>query len=279
VAKAVEDLLGLWFDEINDPPVNLIDETSQDVLGSLEELRDAFPSDAVLDMVTLRGTLFQRSQLASLASEDAVLLYRACDVMASTLMGNRVDPESMHRLKAYTSGSSGVGHYATRIVASGGDWVSMEGFAASAVDREVSGLGDLTFPNLDNTWQFIMQGSTRPVPEDDRDLSDEDRYFELYTRLRYLLKGIYNEGLGQFNPSRRADARKEGYEKSVAKGASSALMNLKAWKVLAEGWRDEDTGKEFGDIGQLEGRWGVEEADPAWGMQTAWNELIKQLQG
>ncbi len=279
VERAVQDLLGLWFDEINDPPLNLVDETSQAVLRALQALRDAFPADAVLDMPTLRGTLFQVSQLESLASEDAVLLYRACDVTASTLLGNRVDVENKHRLKSYTSGEAGVGHYATRVVASGTDWVSLEGFAASEKDRAVSGLGDATFPNLDNTWQFIMQGSTAAASGDVRDLSAEDRYFELYTKLRYYLKGIYHEGRGEFSAARRADAGKEGYDPTVAKGASGALMNAQAWKVLAEGWESEDAMKEFGDLRELETRWSLDGADPAWAMQTYWSELIKKLQG
>jgi len=82
-------------------------------------------------------------------------------------------------------------------VSSGTDWVTLEGFAAGDLEREFSGVGEDSFRMLDNTWQYIMQGSAAPPSAE---ISTTDQYFVLYTQVRYLLDDVYERGKGLFPP-------------------------------------------------------------------------------
>ena len=189
------DMLAEILHLLDDPARNgipadrLILETVAQIREHAIGLVAELPADAALDLISFHRRNFQVEALNTVRRADSnVLLYRACDVMASTVLGNELTPERAQQLKVYEAGV-GAFHYAAKILTEGGDWVSLESFAASERDRSITGVTD--FRNLDQTWQYVMYGSLAG-PADGP--SAEDRFFEAYTRLRYLLKGIEEPG-------------------------------------------------------------------------------------
>ncbi|SFB76671.1 DUF4157 domain-containing protein [Collimonas sp. OK412] len=161
--------------------------------GGVAALAAALPVDLPVDLMSFHNASFQARQVEAVDGPDNVLLYRACDVTASTLLGNKITEQNAQRLKTYVAGTGGAFHYATKILQSGGDWVTLEGFAASDRERNIIGIDDDAAKNVDDTWQYIMYGAL--AGDGDPLLSDEDRYFALYTKLRYYLKGIAAPGV------------------------------------------------------------------------------------
>jgi hypothetical protein len=188
---------------------------------------------------------FNLEIIQNLFSPDNLVLFRACDVQASTLLGNKLTPQNAHQLKNYNAGQESAFHYATKILASGSDWVTLEHFAASVREREISGIGRSKFKNLDHTWQFIMQGQGSDTAMDA--VSREDKYFEIYTKIRYYLKGITQHETGAFDTARRdrtTDSTKKEHQWYVQLGDSSQLANIMGWrafykKIASEGEENE----------------------------------------
>jgi hypothetical protein len=175
--------------------------TLLELRGGVAALAAALPVDLPVDLMSFHNASFQARQVEAVDGPDNVLLYRACDVTASTLLGNKITEQNAQRLKTYVAGSGGAFHYATKILQSGGDWVTLEGFAASDRERGIIGIeDDDSAKNVDDTWQYIMYGAL--AGDGGPLLSDEDRYFALYTKLRYYLKGITAPGV--FGPTQRA---------------------------------------------------------------------------
>jgi len=175
--------------------------TLLELRAAVAALAAALPVDLPVDLMSFHNAGFQARQVEAVDGPDNVLLYRACDVTAATLLGNKITEQNAQRLKTYVAGSGGAFHYATKILQSGGDWVTLEGFAASDRERGIIGIeDDDSAKNVDDTWQYIMYGAL--AGDGDPLLSDEDRYFALYTKLRYYLKGITAPGV--FGPTQRA---------------------------------------------------------------------------
>lgn len=238
-AEAVkEELAGLDILGLDD---NLIFTTATQVGGHLTAMVDAFPPETTVNMLDIQSLHFQESNIASLDSEDAVLLYRACDVTSATLLGNIISDDNKQYSKVYNAETQKAFHYATKVLSSGTDWISLEGFAASDIERAIAGTDkdDTTFRNVDNTWQFIMQGSAEGT---DVALSKDDNFFALYTKIRYLLKGIDGdkEGVskGVFDKQVRDRLGKPAHERNIAKGLTGDIMNAKAWEAFLKGRED-----------------------------------------
>ncbi|MCD9015711.1 hypothetical protein [Parachryseolinea silvisoli] len=155
-------------------------------------LGKAIPQGIPVDLILIHSASYQQAMWRSM-KEGTPMFYRACDVMAATVMGNRVIPQNEDQLKIYVAGgNSGAFHYAAKILASGKDWVSLESFAAGEREREILGVDDENFlMNIERSWQYMMYGSRNKEGKSSR---QEDNAFELYTKLRYYLKGIKQPG-------------------------------------------------------------------------------------
>jgi hypothetical protein len=205
--------------------------TLLELRGGVAALAAALPVDLPVDLMSFHNASFQARQVEAVDGPDNVLLYRACDVTASTLLGNKITEQNAQRLKTYVAGSGRGFHYATKILQSSGDWVTLEGFAASDRERNIIGIDDDTAKNVDDTWQYIMYGAL--AGDGGTPVSNEDRYFALYTKLRYYLKGIAAPGV--FGPEQRDKLipRPVGawrlqplFPVSVAKGIGGYLSRL-----------------------------------------------------
>ncbi|MEM4989792.1 DUF4157 domain-containing protein [Collimonas sp. H4R21] len=206
--------------------------TLLELRAAVVALAAALPVDLPVDLMSFHNASFQARQIEAVDGPDNVLLYRACDVTASTLLGNKITEQNAQRLKTYVAGSGGAFHYATKILQVGGDWVTLEGFAASDRERGIIGIeDDDSAKNIDDTWQYIMYGAL--AGDGGPLLSDEDRYFALYTKLRYYLKGITAPGV--FGPEQRdklipkpvgAWRLQPLFPVSVAKGIGGYLSRL-----------------------------------------------------
>jgi hypothetical protein len=179
----------------------ILRDTITELGAAVVELRDALPEDHPIDLMSFHLVNFQAAQIEAMEGANNVLLYRACDVTASTVLGNKITEGNAQNLKTYNAGSGAAFHYAAKILNSSADWVSLEGFAAGAREQGMIGItDDTTQYNIDNSWQYIMYGSKGD--EGDDEISGEDKYFETYTDLRYRLKGIDTQN-GHFDLSRR----------------------------------------------------------------------------
>ncbi|MCG8458580.1 MAG: hypothetical protein MI919_20060, partial [Holophagales bacterium] len=199
------------------PRTAAIRDTMAELWQALDDLWKALPANTPVDLMSFHSANFQAEQIEMLESDNKVLLYRACDVMASTLLGNQVRQTNRDRIEAYFTQHDrrAVFHYSTQLASDGADWVSLESFAASDRDRQVTGfdesIGDQdSYKNIDNTWQYIMYGS---IAGPETSLSDQDRSFVLYTRLRYLLKGV--DKAGGYNPDPRAKLERRALDSSI----------------------------------------------------------------
>lgn len=228
---AKQQLLELWFDDIDRENPNLVNQVSLRILDELNHLIRVFPKDRALNMMPFHRTNFNVELISHLYSTDNLALYRACDVQASTLLGNKLTPENVHRLKIYSAGVDTHFHYATKIVETGNDWVTLEHFALSEREREVSGLEGAAAKNLDHTWQYIMQGST---PSTKDTISDQDQYFEHYTKIRYYLKGLRAHQSGVFDPERRQRAYGPNDKSNFNLSGMSHLSNVIGWKAFQD---------------------------------------------
>jgi hypothetical protein len=203
IAARLEELAPYFREEDNParfPLAPILSTTLLELRAAFVTLAAALPEDLPVDLMSFHNASFQARQVEAVDGPDNVLLYRACDVTTSTLLGNKITEENAQRLKTYVAGSGGAFHYATKILQSGGDWVTLEGFAASDRERGIIGIeDDDSAKNIDDTWQYIMYGA---LAGGGSPLSDEDRYFALYTKLRYYLKGITAPGV--FGPTQRA---------------------------------------------------------------------------
>ncbi|MEM8930309.1 MAG: hypothetical protein AAGE94_04005 [Acidobacteriota bacterium] len=178
----------------------IVRDTVNELCNGLEALWSVLPAKSTVDLMSFHGANFQFDQMEMLEKDSNLLLYRACDVMASTMLGNKVTARNQQNLMAYASqhNSRAIFHYATKLATDGDDWVSIESFAASDRDREIIGVRDEdSYKNIDNTWQYIMYGS---LAGPEKDLSDQDRSFAFYTQLRYFLKGAEKPGGFNTNP-------------------------------------------------------------------------------
>ena len=170
---------------------NVMDATSE-IVELTNRLGEIMPDKIPVDMLLVHSANYQEAMWKSM-EERTPMFYRACDVMAATVMGNTVNPQNEEQLKIYAAGGNlGAFHYAAKILKSGKDWVSLESFAASDRESEILGLNAQNAgKNLDNSWQYIMYGSIRKRGKTG---GEEDNAFELYTKLRYYLKGIKEPG-------------------------------------------------------------------------------------
>ncbi|CAD0009123.1 eCIS core domain-containing protein [Flavobacterium salmonis] len=240
---AKQTLLETWFDEEDRDNPNLINQIVYSIRDNLSTLISVFPNQPV-DMMPFHQYNFNLEIIQNLFSPDNLVLFRACDVQASTLLGNKLTSQNAHQLKNYNAGQEGAFHYATKILQSGTDWVTLEHFAASVREREISGIGGSKFKNLDHTWQFIMQGQSQSTTPG---ISNEDKYFEIYTKIRYYLKGITQHETGTFDTARRdrvTDPTRKEHEWYVQLGDSSQLANIMGWrafykKIASEGEENE----------------------------------------
>ncbi|MCT4638620.1 MAG: hypothetical protein N4A72_13045 [Bacteroidales bacterium] len=104
-------------------------------------------------------------EISAYNTSDNLLLPRGCDLVSGTVMGNKTDKDSDTQVQNlnFNVKKDGTHHYATKILADGIDFITIEGFAKSGY----------TF--FDNTWEFIMHGSH----------SDMETSFNEYTKTRY----------------------------------------------------------------------------------------------
>lgn len=178
-----------WPQETGIPGDGLILDTVEQLKDQALDLSLAMPEGAAVDLISFHKFNFQVDALATVQRKDSnLLLYRACDSMASTVLGNELNPRNADQLKIYQA-QGGAFHYAAKILTEGADWVTLESFAASDRERSITGVEDIR--NLDQTWQYVMYGSRQGA---EQHLTDEDRFFAAYTRLRYYLKGITAPG-------------------------------------------------------------------------------------
>lgn len=178
-----------WPQETGIPADRLILDTVEQLKDQALDLSLAMPEGAAVDLISFHKFNFQVDALATVRRKDSnLLLYRACDAMASTVLGNELNQRNADQLKIYQA-QGGAFHYAAKILTEGADWVTLESFAASDRERSITGVEDIR--NLDQTWQYVMYGSRQGA---EQHLTDEDRFFAAYTRLRYYLKGITAPG-------------------------------------------------------------------------------------
>lgn len=169
------------------------------VMDLARKVVECIPPDKTIDLFLLHRDNTEEEMIRSI-KQDEPMFYRACDVMAATLMGNTIDATNKEQLKIYSADGTGAFHYAAKVLQSGNDWVTLESFAAGERETEMFGIEeDELEKNLDNSWNYLMYGSFRKKHDDF--LSPDDNYFELYTKLRYYLKGITR--IGRMNLSRR----------------------------------------------------------------------------
>ncbi|WP_264537885.1 DUF4157 domain-containing protein [Flavobacterium sp. N1736] len=271
---AKQTLLETWFDEEDRDNPNLLSQIVYSIRDNLSALISVFPNQPV-DMMPFHQYNFNLEIIQNLFSPDNLVLFRACDVQASTLLGNKLTHENKDQLKNYNAGQEGAFHYATKILGAGSDWVTLEHFAASVKEREISGIGRSKFKNLDHTWQFIMQGQSHSTTPG---VSNEDKYFEIYTKVRYYLKGITKHETGAFDTARRdriSDPTKAESDWYVQLGDSSQLSNIMGWrafykKIATEGEENELINfLERMDLPRTEGM------DPLVHSKLSWDHLRK----
>lgn len=177
----------------------LLQEQLSRVMIFAKKVVKSIPPDKTIDLFLLHRDNTEDEMIHSIEQHEP-MFYRACDVMAATLMGNTMDATNKEQLKIYSADGTGAFHYAAKVLQSGNDWVTLESFAAGERETEVFGIKeDALEKNLDNSWNYLMYGSLRKKHADF--LSPDDNYFELYTKLRYYLKGIIQ--IGKMNLSRR----------------------------------------------------------------------------
>ncbi len=180
------------------------DEHLQVAAGALVQcaayLAELLPKDVPVNLILVHSVNYREAMLESIKMKDP-LFYRACDVMASTVLGNKLTPENEDQLKIYSAGGNTQAfHYAAKILSAGPDWVSLESFAAGARESEILGLDDESaLTNIDNSWQYMMYGSVKKRGQTG---GEQDNAFELYTKLRYQLKGIDTKE-GKFRTDQR----------------------------------------------------------------------------
>ena len=166
-------------------------ETLKELMYYTIQLATFIPKGPPVDLMLVHSLNYQESMLQSIKNKDP-MFYRACDVMATTVLGNKLTHQNKDQLKVYTAGRSGAFHYAAKILTAGADWVTLESFAAGERERGVLGTTEENWAtNLDNSWQYMMYGSIKKRGETGH---EEDNAFELYTKLRYHLKGIKEVG-------------------------------------------------------------------------------------
>ena len=223
------------------------DENVMDATGEIVKLTNTLgeimPDKIPVDMLLVHSVNYQEAMWKSM-QEGTPMFYRACDVMASTIMANKVSQENKDQLKIYgAGGNSAAFHYAAKILKSGKDWVSLESFAASDRERKILGLNAQNAgKNLDNSWQYMMYGSLKNGSQVGHDESEEDNAFELYTKLRYYLKGIKNPG--KF----RTDQR-DRLHSPIPKNAFAAIGGMgneksnEVWEALERSKVFDENGK------------------------------------
>ncbi|HEU4323641.1 MAG TPA: hypothetical protein VFS21_10880 [Roseiflexaceae bacterium] len=200
-----------------------------DLIQRVGSLFHVMPEEMPVDLMLVHSANYQEAMLRSMEKGDP-MFYRACDVMASTILANQITPQNEDQLKIYSAGGgSGAFHYAAKILKSGKDWVSLESFAASDRDAKVLGLNAKNRGmNLDNSWQYMMYGSIRKRGET---VGEEDNAFELYTKLRYYLKGIKE-------PGRFSTNQRERLHSTIPKDAFVSIVGInsdqstKIWETL-----------------------------------------------
>lgn len=166
------------------------------LINSLKAM-EFYPVDLPVEVVLLQKANFLEENLRALeqldpASNEATMIYRSCDTIASTLLGNKINLDTSQIILHFFNG--GAFHYATRIVTDGDDWVTMEGFAVGTkMESEIIGdqKGQEVFESMmnrmENTWQFNMYGAVKQKGE--LPVDEKNKFFEEYTRFRYFLKG------------------------------------------------------------------------------------------
>lgn len=243
---------------------------------------DEAEAEVAVDLRSFHAVAYQADVLAAIRSPDNVLLYRACDVTTSTLLGNQITSANSQAVKTYSANLKGRGefHYATSVVSSGSDWVTLEGFAAGDLEREFSGVGEDSFRMLDNTWQYIMQGSATPASGA---LSPADQSFVLYTQVRYLLDGVYERGAGLFPDLIRKRAplgdpgSKKVYESAIQRGGSSSFANVQAWRRAAQASDLPGDKRSLELMEQLRTRIEDPGSNPLLNSLRAWDDLVREL--
>ncbi|HTN23001.1 MAG TPA: hypothetical protein VL120_03385 [Solirubrobacteraceae bacterium] len=239
-------------------------------------------AEVAVDLRSFHAVAYQADVLAAIRSPDNVLLYRACDVTTSTLLGNQITSANSQAVKTYSANLKGRGefHYATSVVSSGSDWVTLEGFAAGDLEREFSGVGEDSFRMLDNTWQYIMQGSATPASGA---LSPADQSFVLYTQVRYLLDGVYERGAGLFPDLIRKRAplgdpgSKKVYESAIQRAGSSSFANVQAWRRAAQASDLPGDKRSLELMEQLRTRIEDPGSNPLLNSLRAWDDLVREL--
>lgn len=269
---ARQSLLETWFDEDDRDNPNLISKIVYGIRDNLEALIKAFPRGQRVNMMLFQKYNFNLEIIQQLYDKDNLVLYRACDVQASTLLGNKITKENAQLLKVYNANVDRYFHYVTKILESGGDWVTLEHFAADPRDKLISGTEEAKFKNLDHTWQYIMQGSHPSTVEG---VSNEDKYFEIYTKIRYYLKGVEQHQAGGFDTSKRPT--EEQPQKRVQLGEFSHLANVMGWRAFYE--KIADKKKEYQ---LMDGLNKIEETlyqglDPLVHAKQAWDDLMALL--
>ena len=271
LAQARQTLLETWFDEEDRDNPNLISKIVYAIRDNLEALIAAFPEDRPVNMFLFQKYNFNLEIIQKLYDRDNLVLYRACDVQASTLLGNKVTEENAQQLKNYSAGG-GAFHYATKILGSGADWVTLEHFAASELERKISGTERAKFKNLDHTWQFIMQGVQPSVK---KGISNEDKYFEIYTKIRYYLKGLVQHQQGEFDTARRDRLERPEVERFVQLSESSQLSNVMGWRAFYDRISDENEEQRLIDVlSRIEGIALIEKKDPLVFAKESWDDLM-----
>lgn len=274
--EAKHNLLCTWFDEDNRDSPNLISKVLYRILDGLSELIERFPDDQPIDMMPFHRYNFNTELIQKLYSPDNLVLFRACDVHASTLLGNKITPENQHQLKGYSAGQNGHGelHFVTKILTSGSDWITFEHFAASEREHEVSGVGfqGRGFKNLDHTWQFLMQGVQ---PSTQQDISDEDKYFETYTKIRYYLKGLVAHQTGSFNDSIRDRSQRENYSRFVMLSGTGQLANVFSWRAFYRRVVEDGEEKELEKVLTAMDYQMLEGNDPLVHAKESWDQLVR----
>lgn len=268
---AKQSFLETWFDEDDRDNPNLISQIVYRILDGLTKLIKVFPKGKQANMILFQKYNFNQELLQKLLSKDNLVLYRACDAQASTLLGNKVTPENQPLLKSYSAGVDAQLHYATKILTSGADWVTLEHFAASQLERRISGTETARAKNMDHTWQYIMQGSHPSAKEG---VSNEDKYFEIYTKIRYYLRGLVEHQKGTFNLNPREKLQDAEARRFIQLSGSSQMANVVGWHAFYNHIASaEEEDKLFVSLNQLEAALYSGE-DPLVHAKESWDNLM-----
>jgi len=116
-----------------------------------------------------------------------------------------------------------------------------------------------------------MQGTAQSSKQE---VSKEDKYFEIYTKIRYYLKGLKEHEKGKFDTSRRPRTSEGKKEQYIQGGINSQFANVLSWKAFygkvlqdeeEENLMDKTLGNDFLSL----------EMDPLVHAKESWDQLME----